>query len=172
MTTPAQRVEAALSELVECGDLELPYFFLGGSSGLALRDMRHVGDIDVGTTTHHWHALNDRRLAGDRRWDLYTTHPDDARRRCDPPYLIREVRGIPVHVFHGWRWRGKDESRFNDFNHAFAEGIEMVRGWPCVRLEILLNMKADAVQIEPIRAKDLSDIALIAGLLHRERATA
>lgn len=154
--TPSERVDAIMREL----DLAIGHYFLGGSSGLALRDIRHVGDIDVGVPTRYWFLLYETR-----EWGLWTPDTLDDGSRCDPPYLIREVNGTEVHVFHAWRWRGKEETDFNDFNLVFREGIEIVKGWPCIKLPWLLRQKVDAVvncyEGGYIRQKDVTDISLI-----------
>lgn len=160
---PSDRVKAILLELTSCGDLTPGHFFLGGSAGLALRDLRHVGDIDVGVTTRHWF-----QLLVTSGWNLWTPDPMDERRRCDPAYLVRIVNGVEVHAFNSWRRRGKEETEYNDFNLAFSEGTELVNGWPCIKLKILLRMKTDALSHPMLRAKDLSDVALIAHAIELE----
>jgi hypothetical protein len=153
---PSERVGRLLREL----DFEWGQFFLGGSAGLALRDIRDIGDLDVGVTTRYW---TDLWLRGN--WRIWTTDPDGPR-RCDPPYLVREVQGIQVHVFNQWRLWSHDETEYNDFNRVFEDGIELVNGWPCIKLEILLRQKIDAVvncmrDGEACRPKDLNDIRKI-----------
>lgn len=150
--TPSARLESILKILA----LEPGQFFLGGSSGLALRDLRDFGDIDIGVTTAYWVEL---WHGGD--WGVITPDPNDERRRCDPPYLARVINGVECHVFNGWR-RRPDETEFNDYNLVFSEGIEHVQGWPCLKLNILLRQKIDAVNWggEP-RAKDIKDIEII-----------
>lgn len=151
-------------------------FFLGGSAGLALRGIRPIGDdIDVGITTAYWFYLYATSLRGQAPWRAFTPDQDDPRRRCDPPYLFTEVNGKQVHLFFAWRNRGKEETEFNDFNLVFREGIEEVRGWPCLKLDLLLRQKVDALRSPPIRAKDLADVRLISAYLdgvRRARATA
>lgn len=152
--TPSARLEAVLTKL----NLEPGQFFLGGSSGLALRDLRDFGDVDVAVPTAYWFEL----YSDFDNWAVITPDQDDARRRCDPPYLARTINGVEIHVFHGWR-RRPDETEYNDFNLVFTEGIEYVQGWPCIKLNILLRQKIDAVNWggEP-RAKDIKDIEMIA----------
>lgn len=148
------RVVAAL-------DLEPGEYFLGGSAGLALRGIRHIGDLDVGVTTEYWVRLLQRR-----RYEVFTPDSDDERRACDPPYLITRVGEVEVHFFFSWRRRGLDETRFNDFNLVFREGIEAYNGLPCIRLPLLLQQKCDAVTNDIMagrqpRMKDLTDITAI-----------
>lgn len=161
LRSPAQRVVAILDEL----DFPADQFFLGGSAGLALRDIRHIGDLDVGVPTALWLELQaDLDADGDPTWTVWNTGSHDSN-RCDPPYLVREVQGTEVHVFYAWRWRGKEETEFNDFNLVFRDGIELVQGWPCIRLQWLLRQKVDAVvncyEGGYIRQKDITDIGLI-----------
>lgn len=159
--TPSERVACIVRSL----DLAPGHFFLGGSACLALRDLRHVGDLDVGVTTRYWHLLQ-----RERRWHVWTPDDLDDGRRCDPPYLETRVGGTEVNVFHSWRRRHSDETAYNDYNLVFREGIELVNGWPCLKLPVLLQQKADAVSNDILtglspRPKDLADIALIVGEL-------
>lgn len=154
--SPSEKVDLIMRQL----QLTPGQFFLGGSAALALRNIRHVGDIDLGVTTRYWFEM---LYSGN--WRLWTTEPDDMRRRCDPPYLIRDVGGVEVHAFYAWRRRGADETEFNDFNRVFFEGTEEVNGWPCIKLPILTRQKIDAVQWWPPREKDLRDISDIAQYL-------
>lgn len=155
--SPQQRVLRVVREL----DLTSGEFFLGGSAALALRGYRHIGDLDVGVNTEYWF-----HLLKTRDYEVFTPDADDARRRCDPPYLIANVGGVEVHFFHSWRRRDLDETRYNDFNLVFDHGIELVREMPCLRLELLLRQKVDAVTNDTLdgrepRRKDLVDITTI-----------
>lgn len=133
-------------------------WFLGGSSALALRDIRRVNDIDVGVTTGYWHYLHQSR-----GYKVWVPHENDAASRCDPAYLTTEVLGTEVHIFNGWRWRSADETKYNSFNEVFRDGMEWVRGWPVIKLNVLLQQKVDAIQWEEaVRPKDLRDIIAIA----------
>ncbi len=151
--TPSARIENILRILA----LEPGQFFLGGSAGLALRDLRDFGDIDIAVTTAYW-----IELLQSGEWGIIAPDERDERRRCDPPYLVRVINGVECHAFSSWR-RRPDETEYNDFNLVFAEGIEHVQGWPCIKLNILLRQKIDAVNWggEP-RPKDIKDIELIA----------
>lgn len=160
--TPSEKVIALVNEL----DFHVSSYFLGGSAGLALRDLRDIGDLDVGVTTRYWFEL-----LKDDRWSVFTPDPDMAWERCDPPYLYRTVNGTEVHVFHSWRRRGAEETPFNDFNLVFEHGIEVVKGIPCIKLSILLRQKVDAVlNGEPegnFRPKDIRDVGLITDWMKR-----
>lgn len=154
MTPPSVRLDAILTTLA----LEPGSFFLGGSAGLALRDLRDFGDVDIAVSTRYWFEL---MYSGDD-WNLVTPDDRDPRRRCDPPYLVRVVNGVECHAFSSWR-RRPDETEYNDFNLVFSEGIEHIQGWPCIRLNILLRQKIDAVNWGGMpRVKDIKDIELIA----------
>lgn len=154
--SPSQRVKGLISEL----ELTPGQFFIGGSGVLAMRDARHVGDLDVGVTTQEWFRLH---ATGEYR--VWTTSGADPYAKCDPPYLIREVQGVEVHIFYSWRWRGADETEFNDYNKVFAQGIEVVDGVPCIRLSVLLRQKVDAASWNPPRSKDIRDIGLISSVM-------
>lgn len=140
-TSPSTYVVRLVKEL----DFNVSSFFLGGSAGLALRDLRPIGDLDVGVTTAYWFEL-----LKDDRWSVFT--PDASEWwRCDPPYLHRTVGDTEVHVFHSWRRRGAEESPYNDFI-------------PCIKLAILLRQKVDAVLNGvdgSYRPKDVRDVQLI-----------
>lgn len=157
---PSERVAVLAREL----DLAPGHFWFGGSAALALRDIRHVNDLDVGVPTAYWF-----QLFMTRNYQLYTP-PLDEWNRNDPPYLITTLSdGTEAHFFHAWRWRAHDETTYNDFNTMWREGIEIVKGWPCAKLRALLHMKVDAVQWEAgVRQKDLDDIRLIAEAIRRE----
>lgn len=133
-------------------DLDLPPggFCLSGSAVLVLHGIqrsKEMGDLDIFIPTRTWFQLYE---SGE--WSLWTTDPEDPTRRHDPPYLIREVRGLEVNVFSEWRKRG-----VGDIDVAFWTcNSELVKGWPCVRLEFVLNWK-EAVG----RDKDLDDIKLL-----------
>lgn len=151
--TPRERVIDMLDEL----QFKPDRYFIGGSGVLALRNIRHIGsDLDIGTSTHHWFGL---QALGD--WEVRLPHPQNEEERCDPPYLVRKVHGIEVHVFYAWRFRYAGESPYNDFNRVFRDGIDWTTGYPCIRLPTLLRQKIDAVQWDNPRLKDINDIQLI-----------
>lgn len=136
-------------------ELKSGQFFIGGSTGLALRGIRDFGDIDIGVTTRYWIELLRR---GD--WSVWSTDPDGPI-RCDPPYLMKHIGSTEINVFHSWRRREASETEYNDFNLVFHDGIEEVYDWPCIKLSILLRQKIDAVMKEPARPKDVADLKLI-----------
>lgn len=155
--TPCEQLTALVREL----DFQTGQFFLGGSSALAARDIRPIGDLDVGVTTRYWFELHASGM-----WGVWTTDPEGPR-PCDPPYLTREVAGVEVHVFCQWRKWNADETEFNDFNLVFREGVQVVSDLPVIKLPILLRQKIDAVtncmrDHEAPRPKDISDIRAIA----------
>lgn len=154
--SPSERVKGLISEL----EFTPGQFFVGGSGVLALREVRDIGDLDVGVTTQEWFRLH---ATGD--WRVWTTSGSDLYGKCDPPYLIREINGVEVHVFYAWRWRGFDETEYNDYNKVFQSGIETVDGIPCVKLSILLRQKVDAASWAMPRYKDIRDIGLISNLM-------
>ncbi len=151
---PSEQADALLAEL----DFKVEQFFVGGSGPMALRDIRPLGDLDIGVTTDYWF-----QLWHDGRWEVCTPPGHSQHERCDPPYLYREVQGVQVHVFFAWRLRSEQLSADSDYNLIFKHGLERLwrdgftRAWPCVRLGRLLRMKA-AEQ----RDKDYPDIARIA----------
>lgn len=160
--TAAHEVDDILRELA----LKPGQFFLGGSAPLALRNVRPLGDLDVGVTTAYWFKL---LRSGD--WGIWTTDTDDPLCRCDPPYLFRDVtvgdRVVEVNVFFAWRRRVRDGREYGatDYNELFRDGLEDVNGWPCVKLPILLRLKS-----EHQRVKDLPDVAEIARIIGEEAA--
>lgn len=157
--TPSERVVRLVHEL----QLDPNQFFLGGSAALALRDLRHISDLDVGVTTHYWW-----KLYHGGGWEVYTPDPNNDWEACDPPYLTRTVRDTEVHVFHSWRWRGSHESPFNDYNLVFREGLEILLGIPVIKLPILLRQKIDAVvngMYGSLREKDVADTRIISEYL-------
>lgn len=158
--TPYTRLTTLVDELVEQLGLDPTQAFLGGSAALAIRNIRHIGDLDVGVTTRHW-----MELLESGGWGTWTTNPYGSR-RCDPPYLTRTVRGTEVHVFSQWRVWADDETEYNDFNKVWRDGHDHFDGINVIKLEILLRQKIDAVvncmrDGEACRPKDLADIKLI-----------
>jgi hypothetical protein len=175
---PAARVLEVIRSLEDGGEglqhrgqalLPQGGYFIGGSGGLALRGLRHASDLDIGVPTAVWFAL-----AASPGWELVTPDPQDPRRRCDPPIVRTYVErrcgeAVKIDAWFAWRWRGFHETEWNDFNMVFRDGIEYVRGLPCLKLVHLLRMKVDAVQNgyddETVRPKDLNDIGLIQGYM-------
>lgn len=157
--TPSERV----IHLMRVLDLNPAQFFLGGSACLALRDLREISDLDVGVTTNYWFNLH-----ATGKWGVYTPPSHDDWQCCDPPYLFRVINGTEINVFHAWRRRGPEETPFNDYNLVFREGTELVQGYPCIKLPILLRQKVDAVvngMYGGLRDKDVRDIGLITSYL-------
>ncbi len=150
----SRQVDAILSEL----GFKPHEWFLGGSGPMALRDMRPVGDIDIGVTTEYWFEL----WSGSD-WGIYTPLPNLPSERCDPPYLYKTIQGVEVHVFFAWRLRERQPAWGSDYNLIFEHHLERLwrdhftRAWPCVRLGHLLTLKA-----QEQREKDIPDIAQIA----------
>lgn len=134
-------------------ELNLPRerYALAGSGSMVMHGMvRKPRDIDIFCATATWHSLY---RSGQRfQWNLFCTDPDDAKRRCDPPYLYREMHGIEVNIFHDWRKRG-----IGEINAAFwIHNAVVLEGVPCVPLQLLLDWKEEVG-----RSKDALDIVAI-----------
>ncbi len=116
-------------------------------------------DLDVFCATQTWFSLYTSAHSGSARdveWNLFTTDPDDSKRRCDPPYLYRTIDGLEVNVFHDWRKRGIGEINVAFWIHNAVERA----GWPCIPLDFLLTWKEEVG-----REKDVKDIELIRSFL-------
>lgn len=149
MSDAWRKVEGILEKL----DLDKEQFAVTGSGVMALAGIdREIGDLDIMTTTRYWFEL-----AKDPSWRVWTTDPNDVKRRCDPPYLYKTVDGIEVNIFFDWRIRDRGNI---DFNEVFRNRRIKLRGWPCVDLEFLFDWKAEVA-----RPKDLRDLMLIGELL-------
>ncbi len=152
--SPSEQANAILEEL----DFRAHEFFVGGSGPMALRDMRPLGDLDIGVTTGYWFEL-----WSNSDWDIYTPPKHSVYERCDPPYLHKPIQGIQVNVFFAWRLREHQPAIDSDYNEIFRKHVEQfyrpgfTRSWPCMRLELLLKLKA-----QEQRGKDFADIAQIA----------
>lgn len=152
-------------------DLNLPedQWILSGSGSLVMHGIerdRPMGDVDIFCATRLWFDLYHEGLVGIIRegsyapWHVWTTDPDDPKRRADPPYLYKEIHGIEVNVFHSWRKRG-----VGDIDVAFwLANAEIIDGIPCVSLQFMLDWKE---QIG--RAKDQTDIERIKEFLVKRR---
>lgn len=131
--------------------LNLPegQWVLTGSGVMALHGInpRPLGDVDLMLATRTWF-----QILHDLSWNIFTTDPDNPHNRCDPPYLYKEMEGIPVHIFFDWRTRGVADTDVN----AMIRSAEIVRGWPCVSLKYILGIKR-----ELNRPKDLVDIDVL-----------
>lgn len=151
MTTilsPQQQAVAVLDKL----ELQPSDYFIGGSGPMALRNMRHLRDLDLGLTTAYWFEL-----LLSNKWGLYTPLPNLEHERCDPPFIYKTVEGVEVHAFFAWRLREHQPARDSDYNVIFREYTEMIAGWRCVTLPLLLRLKS-----QEQRSKDFADIAAIA----------
>lgn len=155
----ARRLSALLDRL----NFREGHYFIGGSGPMVLRDMRALGDLDIGVTTRYWFELQSRP-----EWEVWTTEPDDPKRRCDPPYLRGDVGGTEVNIFYAWRRRVDEngvEYGSTDYNDLFRNCLEYVEGWPCVKLAVILRLKSE-VQ----RDKDFNDIRDLATIIKLEKA--
>jgi hypothetical protein len=123
---------------------------LAGSGSMIMHGMeRKPRDIDIFCATATWFGL----LRSQRgNWNVFCTDPDDAKRRCDPPYLYKDMHGIEVNIFCDWRKRG-----IGEINVAFwIHNAVVIEGIPCVPLQLLLDWKEEVG-----RSKDTQDIAAI-----------
>jgi hypothetical protein len=154
-------------------DLNLPrgQWALSGSGVMFLHGIpreKPLGDLDVFLATRPWFDLLDQRELwtptdgdGGPLWGVFTTRPDDFKRRCDPPYLHRVMHGLEVNIFFAWRTRGVGDIDANLWVHNAQD----VRGWPCVPLRFLFDWK-----VTTGRAKDVTDVRLIAEYLEAQAA--
>lgn len=136
-------------------------WFLNGSAVLVLNGIDNgrggMGDLDIFLATRSWFEIF--RIYGTANpdvhngWKLVTPNPDDFRERADPPYLLRVMRGLPVHLFFNWRIRHVADIDVNFLIH----NAEIVGGWPCAPLQMVADWKA-----QKLRAKDAIDLAAIA----------
>jgi len=146
--------------------LNLPegQWVLSGSGVMELHGIereRPMGDIDIFVATRTWMNLLTDNLFSPDGWNVFTTDPDDPKRRSDPPYLYRVLDGIEVNIFHSWRKRG-----VGDIDVAFwLNNTEKVRGWPCIPLQFLVDWKEQTG-----RAKDQTDIERIKKFLNEKEA--
>lgn len=139
-----QRLDRVLRQL----NLPKGRWVLSGSGVMVLHGMdRKMGDVDIFIATRCWFDLLATGL-----WQVYTTDPDDFKRRADPPYLYRTVGDIEVNVFFDWRKRGVGDIDVNFWLH----NAEYVGGWPCIPLAFILYWKQEVG-----RAKDYHDIVAI-----------
>lgn len=143
--------DKVLNVLGEIG-VAKPNLLVSGSAVMFLCDIpreRPLGDIDLFVPTRVWLGIRDRPGGG---WDTWTTAPDDNKRRCDPPYLIKEMYGVEVNIFFQWRQRGVGDI---DVNFWFYNAIE-VCGYQCINPALMLDWK-----LKMGRNKDLEDILLL-----------
>lgn len=159
--TERERVVQILRAL----DLPSGQYVVSGSAVMILHGIprrKSMGDLDLFVATRLWFDLLDRRYPpayGGRlppAWDVFTTDPSDPACRSDPPYLLREIHGLEVNIFHGWRRRG-----IGDIDVAFwIRNSVDVEGWPCLPLTFLYQWK-----LEMGRAKDVDDLQAIQSYL-------
>ena len=161
-----QRLEKVLHAL----NLPEGQWALSGSGVLVLHGIernRPMGDVDIFLATRPWfdlffRSINPAQLHVPvaKPWQIFTTIPEDPKRRMDPPYLYKEMHGIEVNVFHQWRQRN-----IGDIDTAhWVNNAEKVQGWPCVPLQFLLDWKCEVG-----RAKDQNDIERIKEYLQRRQ---
>lgn len=143
------KLASELLAIIEKLDLPKEEYILGGSGPLMLRDIRRVNDVDIFVTTDLWFRV----YANQDGWKIYRTDPYDTVRRCDPPFLYKEVNGVEVNLFFGWKTRGP-MSQLD--TASLMSRSEEVCGIPCVPLVELYQLKK-AVG----RTKDVKDLKLI-----------
>jgi hypothetical protein len=160
MTGEGPRLKKILYEL----DLPAGQWVLSGSGVLVLNGIerdRPMGDVDIFVATRTWFTLFFRDLMSYERnpWGIFTTEPNDKKRRSDPPYLFKQIHGIEVNIFQSWRRRG-----IGDIDVAFwLANPQIVEGFPCVPVQFLLDWKEEVG-----RAKDQTDIERIREWLQRK----
>lgn len=153
-------------------DLNIPRgrWCLAGSGVMVLHGIeRRMRDVDIYCATQTWFSLMRQRTEkqlhspsegrgaptmweSSPTWEVFTTDPDDAKSRCDPPYLYRVMYDIEVNIFFSWRRRG-----VGDIDVAFwLHNTQDVDGIPCLPLQFLLDWKEEVG-----RDKDVGDIHLI-----------
>jgi hypothetical protein len=130
-------------------------WFLNGSAVLVLngiRTGRPMGDLDIFLATADWFNFPLIFAEPGDQWILRTPDPDDPCSRHDPPYWLKVIEDLPVHVFFGWRVRHIADI---DCNFLTANA-EVTDGWPCAPLQMVADWKA-----QKLRAKDAIDLAAI-----------
>lgn len=157
-TSPREEVLAILHELA----LPADQYVLAGSGILAIRDLRHPGDIDIFTTTKLWFDLlrQEKGTPSERWaewtwepvWKVFTTDPADKLRKSDPAYLYCSVNGVEVNIFNSWRIR--DTGNINVAE--LLNSVQMIDGIPCQTLKSLQAWKSSIR-----REKDIPDLDLI-----------
>lgn len=127
-------------------------YFINGSGALYLNGIdngRPMGDLDVFMATADWF---DHYRTGGKLYTLMLPERDSPEERADPPYLIREVLGLPVHLFFDWRVRHVADIDVNWLIH----NAEIVDGYACAPLQAIVDWKA-----QKLRAKDAQDLEAI-----------
>lgn len=162
--TEKQRLEHILNELIDENVLKPGHWVLAGSGVMILHGLQRskpMGDVDIFMATRDWIDVSLRDWLDYVNWDVFTTDPNDFKRRCDPPYLYKETLGIEVNLFSQWRMRGIGDIDVNGWIH----NAENVGGWPCVPLRLLFDWKRSVG-----RAKDIEDIHVLSQYLDGEEA--
>ena len=135
--TDRDRLERILTEL----NLPVGRWALAGSGVMVLHGInRKMRDVDIFCATQTWFSLfrqqRGQGLGTVPMWDLFVTDPDDVKRRCDPPYLYREMHGIEVNVFSAWRLRVFAETGQTSTRHSGSTTLGWLRAgrvfrWKC-----------------------------------------
>lgn len=158
LVTEKENLVSILNELCEDAVLRPGHWALAGSGVMVLHDLERnkpMGDVDIFMATRDWIDVL-YRFGSAYGWRVFTTEPDDFKRRCDPPYLYKVIEGLEVNIFSQWRVRGIGDIDVNFWLH----NVEEVEGWPCVPLRCLFDWKR-AVG----RAKDMDDIRVMSEYL-------
>lgn len=129
---------------------------LSGSGVLVMHGIdrgRPMGDVDIFVATRTWFEIFFRGLLDiENPWKIFTTDPDDPKRRADPPYLYRDMYGIEINIFHSWRKRS-----IGDIDVAWwLVNAEKIEGIPCVTLQLIMDWKEQLG-----RSKDQQDIEVL-----------
>lgn len=139
--------------------LRLPpsQYVINGSGAMILQGItaemrgKPMGDLDIFCATRLWMDLYDSGEYG-----VFTTDPEDPKRRCDPPYLITNLYDLEVNIFSAWRVRHVGDL---DVNWYVLNSV-VIDGVPTVPLQLILDWKREVG-----RAKDVRDVALLEGML-------
>jgi hypothetical protein len=164
------RLDKILDQLVCENVLKPGNWVLAGSGVMVLEGLereRPMGDVDIFMATRDWFDIYYKfamQIEGYEDWSVFTTDPNDPKRRCDPPYLYKiylsdEEPGLEVNIFAQWRVRGIGDIDVNQWVHSSQD----IKGWPCVPLRLLFDWKRSVG-----RAKDMDDIRIMSN--HFEEA--
>jgi hypothetical protein len=150
MNETKQKILNVLGEL----GVAKEHILVSGSAIMFLADIpreRPLGDIDLFIPTRVWFRLQ-RRTGPQGGWEVWTTEADDEKRRCDPPYLFKEMYGVEVNIFFQWRIR-----HVGDIDvHFWWKNAVQIAGYNCIAPQLLLDWKQTMG-----RNKDLEDILLL-----------
>lgn len=138
--------------------LRLPpnQYVIAGSGSMVMQGVerdRPMGDLDVFVSTRLWFKMYEARRLRVPHWSLFTTDPEDPKKRSDPPYLHATIHGFPVHIFFQWRHRSMGNI---DLGFWFLNAV-MVDDIPCADLRFIFDWKREVG-----REKDQADVALLA----------